>query len=100
MVHLMHTSPGFEPSGVLTFNIDLPDVKYGKPEQSIEFYKQLLERVRALPGVKSASGALPLPLGSDIIRTTFVIEGRPVAKSDEPRTHFRCVGQDYFKTMR
>jgi putative ABC transport system permease protein len=100
MVHLLHASPGFDPKGVLTFNIDLPDVQYGKPEQSIAFYKQLLERVRTVPGVKSASGVLPLPLANDIIRSTFEIEGKPVAKSDEPRTHFRSVGLDYFQTMR
>lgn len=100
MLHLLRASPGFDPSGVLTFNIDLPDVRYGKPEQSILFYKQLLERVRAIPGVKSASGVLPLPLANDIIRTTFEIEGQPVVKGEEPRTYFRSVGLDYFQTMR
>jgi len=99
MVHVLRVSPGFEPKGVLSFNIDLPDVRYGKPEQSILFYKQLLERVRALPGVKSASGVLPLPLSNETMRTTFEIEGIPMAESDKPRTHFRSIGLDYFQTM-
>ena len=99
MFHLLHASPGFEPQGVLTFNIDLPDVRYGKPQQSADFFLQLLNRIRAVPNVKSASGVLPLPLSDEVIRTTFEIEGRPVPKSEEPRTHFRSVGLDYFQTM-
>jgi putative ABC transport system permease protein len=100
MVHLIRQSPGFDPHGVLSFNLNLPEVRYGKPEQSILFYQQLLERMRAIPGVKNASGVLPLPLSNDVIRTTFEIQGRPVAKSDEPRTYFRSIDSDYFQTMR
>jgi putative ABC transport system permease protein len=98
-VNLVRTSPGFEPRGVLTFNIDLPEVRYGKPEQSINFYRDLLGRIRALPGVQSASGVLPLPMSSDIIRTTFEIQGRPMEPSDLPRTQFRTIALDYFQTM-
>ena len=100
MIHLTRQSPGFDPNGVMVFNLDLPDARYGKPEQSIIFFRELLERVRAVPGVQSASAVLPLPMGDDIIRTSFEIEGRPVAKSEEPRVHFRIVAQDYIKTMR
>src|SRR5262249_42254772 len=100
MVHLTRQSPGFDPNNVLTFNFDLPDARYGKPEQSIVFFRDLLDRVRAIPGVQSASGVLPLPMSDDIVRTSFEIEGRPMAKSDLPRVHFRVVGQDYIKTMR
>jgi putative ABC transport system permease protein len=100
MFHLSRQSPGFDPKGLLTFNLDLPDVRYGRPAQSADFYQRLLERIRALPGVQSASGVLPLPLSDDIMRTTFQIEGRPVAKSDEPRTQFRAIGLDYLRTMR
>jgi predicted permease len=99
MLHIVRQSPGFDPHGLLSFNINLPDVRYGKPEQSILFYQQLLERLRAIPGVKNASAVLPLPLSEDNIRTTFEIEGRPVAKSDEPRTYFRSIDPDYFQTM-
>jgi predicted permease len=99
MIHLTRQSPGFDPNNVLAFNLDLPDARYGKPEQSAAFFRDLLTRVRAVPGVQSASGVLPLPMSDDIIRTSFEIEGRPVAKSEEPRVHFRIVAQDYIKTM-
>ena len=100
MFHLLHQSPGFDPKGVMAFNLDLPDARYGKPAQSADFFKNLLEKVRAVPGVKSASAVMPLPLSSNILRTSFEIEGQPMAKSDLPRTFIRAVGLDYFGTMR
>ena len=99
MVHLTRQSPGFDPNGVMTFNLDLPDARYGKPEQSIVFFRDLLTHIRSLPGVQTASAVLPLPMSDDIIRTSFEIEGRPMAKSDLPRVHFRIVAQDYIRTM-
>ncbi|MGB6835744.1 MAG: ABC transporter permease [Candidatus Acidiferrum sp.] len=100
MFHLLHESPGFDPQGVMAFNLDLPDSRYGKPEQSADFFRDLLARIRAVPGVKDASGILPLPLSGDSMRTSFEIEGKPMAKSDLPSTHIRAVGLDYFQTMR
>jgi putative ABC transport system permease protein len=100
LIRLSHVSPGFDPQGVATFNINLPDVRYGKPEQSAAFYRQLLERVRSLPGVTSASGVEPLPLSDDVMRTTFQVDGKPVPPSEEPRCQFRAVSLDYFQTMR
>lgn len=100
LYHLLHESPGFDPQGVMAFNLDLPDSRYGKPEQSADFFQELLGRIRSVPGVKNASGVMPLPLSGDTLRTSFEIEGKPMAKSDLPRTHIRAVGLDYFQTMR
>ncbi len=100
IVRLTRVPPGFDPHGLLVFNVSLPSVRYGKPEQSADFYAPLLERLRTLPGVKSASGVEPLPLSDDIIRTSFQIDGHPVPRSEEPRTQFRTVGLNYFQTMR
>jgi putative ABC transport system permease protein len=99
MFHLLHEPPGFNPQGVMAFNLDLPDSRYGKPEQSADFFRDLLGRIRAVPGVKDASAVLPLPLSGDSMRTTFEIGGKPMAKSDLPATHIRAVGLDYFQTM-
>jgi putative ABC transport system permease protein len=100
MFHLLHQSPGFDPQGVLAFDLDLPDARYGKPEQSADFFKEVLDRIRTVPGVENASAAMPLPLSDNSLRTSFEIEGQPMAKSDLPRTQLRAVGLDYFKTMR
>jgi putative ABC transport system permease protein len=99
LVNLWRVPPGFDPSNVLTFNVNLPAVRYAKSEQSIEFYRQLIDRIRSVNGVKDASGIFPLPLSDSQIRTSFAVEGRPVAKGEEPRTHLRVIDRDYFKTM-
>ena len=97
--NLQHVNPGFNSHGVLTFAIDLPSSRYSKPEAIKSFFRQLSDRIRALPGVKSASTGVPLPFSDAVIRTTYQIEGRPVPKSEEPHVHFRAVNVDYFRTM-
>jgi len=100
LMNLWRVPPGFDSHGVLAFDVNLPSTRYGKPEQSAAFYKRLQDSLNATAGVKQASAIFPLPLSDSRIRTTFVIEGRPVAKSDEPRTQFRSVALDYFSTMK
>ncbi len=95
---LQQVSLGFNPHNVLTFSIGLPEVKY-KPEQQVEFYRQLKARLESLPGVKSASAVMPLPLGGDRMRVTFETEARTIAKGDLPATEIRTIGLDYFKTI-
>ncbi|MFY9570621.1 MAG: ABC transporter permease [Blastocatellia bacterium] len=95
---LQQVSPGFNPHNVLTFSIGLPEVKY-KPEQQVTFYRELKSRLESLPGVRSASGVMPLPLSGDRMRVTFETEGRPISRAELPATEIRTVGLDYFKTV-
>ncbi len=64
---LLRVDPGFDAHNVLSMNVSLPTVKYGKPQQQIEFFDEVLRRVSALPGVRSAaiSAALPADLEED-----------------------------------
>ena len=100
LVALEHVNPGFDPHGVITFTTELPDPRYPKAEMAMAFYRQLFERIRALPGVQSASGVLPLPMSDAVIRISYEIEGRPIAKAEEPLAHMRVVTTDYFSVMR
>ncbi|HSO76309.1 MAG TPA: ABC transporter permease, partial [Blastocatellia bacterium] len=95
---LQQVNPGFDPHNVLTFSIGLPEVKY-KPEQQVQFYRQLQARIDSLPGVKSSSAGYPLPMGGDRMRVTFETEGRPIPKGELPATEIRTIGLDYFKTL-
>ncbi|MGH9703897.1 MAG: ABC transporter permease [Candidatus Acidiferrales bacterium] len=97
-LRLSRVKPGFDPHNVLTVTIGLPDARYNVSQQAA-FFEQLLNRTRALPGVRSAAAVEPLPLSSDQIQVSFTIEGRPVAKSDEPSTNYRDVTDDYFQTL-
>jgi len=95
---LQHVSPGLQPQNVLTFNVSLPDVRYSSEKQA-RFYRDLLTRVRSLPGVQSASAVLPLPLSGDRFSISFQIDGRPVARKDEPSADMFVAEANYFRTM-
>ncbi|HXW92458.1 MAG TPA: ABC transporter permease [Terriglobales bacterium] len=94
---LGRVDPGFAKDHVITFGLDLPG-RYRHP-QRVEFYRQLLARIRSLPGVRSASGAFPLPLSADEVKTGFEVEGRPGKASEPPVTTLHLVDQDYFRAL-
>jgi putative ABC transport system permease protein len=85
---LQRVDLGFDSNNVLTATVELPATQYPKPEQKIAFYQQLLERVKTLPGVNSASGVMPLPFSGNDASGSFEIEGRPPAQGDEPGNRF------------
>ena len=57
-----HVDPGFRVENVLAFEADLPEQKYSKPEQCVAFYQNLLDQLRAVPGVAAAGAATTPPL--------------------------------------
>jgi putative ABC transport system permease protein len=95
---LRNVSPGFEPQNLLTFAVAVPEVKYPTERQD-QFFRELVSRVQALPGVRSAGAVIPLPLTGDMFRISFEQEGHPVAKGDQPSADFFAVSDDYFKTL-
>jgi predicted permease len=95
---LMSVDPGLNPRNVLTLTFDLPENKYGN-QQQIDFYIQLLSRLRAVPGVASAGATTPLPLSGNNAMVTFQIEGRPVPKSEEPAAEIAVVTPEFFRTL-
>ena len=78
---LTSVSPGFESSGsdgvVQTVRVVLPERLSDTPERTQAFARGVLERIRYLPGVKSASLINSAPFGMMFIQTDFDIEGRP-----------------------
>jgi putative ABC transport system permease protein len=99
-LRLQQVKPGFDPHNLLTARVLLPDAAYPKPIQAAAFYQKLLARVSTLPGVRSASAAMPMPLSGNEIVLDFQIEERPVPQGQSPQTHFCIVALDYFRTMR
>ena len=100
LVRLLGVQAGFDPENVLTARIALPQSRYPKDDQKESFYERLQERVRALPGVRSASfvASLPLQGGSN---GTLIVEGRPVAKNmwSSPLVEWNGVLPGYFQTL-
>ena len=68
---------GFEPKGVLTAQVTLPQALYAEPAAVSAFYTRLLAEVRALPGVKEAGLLRRLPLGQTIGDWGLTLEDRP-----------------------
>jgi putative ABC transport system permease protein len=99
-VRLTSVSPGFDSSGsdgvVQTVRVTLPERLYAAPERSQAFARSVLERVRHLPGVKSASVINSAPFHMMFIQSDFDIEGqpRPALFAGMPK-----VEAGYFATM-
>jgi putative ABC transport system permease protein len=93
--------PGFDPDHVLSMVVSVAGSQEAPPERREIFYRQLLERVRALPGVEAAGGINHLPLAGDLWDRPFLIEGRPMPGPGEaPDAVYRVVMPGYFETMR
>jgi putative ABC transport system permease protein len=90
--------PGLRTDRLLTARIGLPDVAYPKNENVIAFYDQFLPKVRAIPGVESASAILPLPLSGSNMVTSFDSEDNPLPEGQRPGAPVRIIATDYFKT--
>jgi predicted permease len=99
-VALAAIDPGFDPRGVLTMVVSVTGSKQAEPPRRASFYQELVEQVRALPGVRSASAINHLPLAGDIWGWPFKVEGRPLPKPGEsPTAAYRVVLPGYFETM-
>ncbi len=90
---------GFDPHGVLDFSMNPHDVGYSK-EQTIEFYKRLLDRVRTTPGVESAALAIGAPLSGYNATANVYVEGHVLGPGQHaPQIFFNSVTPEYFRTM-
>jgi len=72
---LQRIDVGFAPANVLTARVSLPEATYGSPDEINGFYRRLLERVRALPGVDDAGVMRSLPLSDEIGDWGLDVEG-------------------------
>ncbi len=98
---LQHVDPGFDPRGVVSMSISTVGTKEADPARHADFYVNALERVKAVPGVESASFINHLPIAGDEWRLSFAIEGRPKPRPGEaPGATYRVVFPGYFHTMR
>src|SRR5262249_16024620 len=61
-IRMQDINPGFRTDGLLTANIFLPDSKYPTPESRINFFRAIVERASAIPGVRAAAATTGLPL--------------------------------------
>ena len=99
-LRLRRVNIGLDPKNVLTATLVLPRAKYTQEEQRSAFFKQLVERVRTLPGVEAASATGTLPLGGNNWGRSLTVEGYPVLSVGQaPSIQHTVVTPGYFRTM-
>jgi putative ABC transport system permease protein len=98
-LHLQKVEPGFNPTNTLAMEVTPLQSKYPGPEQRVLFFRELLDRCRALPGVESAAAVHVLPLAGGSANSLF-IEGRPAPpRGKTPMVSIRAISDDYFNTL-
>jgi predicted permease len=95
-----HMDIGFDPNQLLNVRLD-PSINNLNETQTKVFYRSLETKIRALPGVQSASLASAVPVSYMLGRESVYIEGRPVPPGQKaPEMMFNSVDAPYFETLR
>lgn len=95
----MRIDSGYNPEQVMTFHVALPAARYPQPALQAEFFRQLVDRVRALPTVKAAGASSFLPLGG--VRFVYVCPQTAVCRGvgQDPMVALRQITPEYLDTM-
>jgi len=92
--------PGFVSDRVLTFNLALPEAKYGSSDASTRFVAAYVERLNGSPGVTAAAAAFGLPLTDGFGASSSFTRPGEIDSASSPSLGMRIVTPDYFKTMK
>jgi len=97
---MLALDPGFSKTGVCSFDLTFRGANYEKGGSRIALFRQIQERVGAIPGVGSVAMVSHLPLGGSENVSYFFVEGMPPARpGQEPLGQQRVVTAGYFRTM-
>jgi putative ABC transport system permease protein len=100
LYHLIQVSPGFQPARVLYMEMDLRTDQYSKDPAILNFWQQVLDRVRVIPGVESAALGTVVPLTGNHRRSDITIEGLPLPGPGEfPHPDRHTISAAYITTM-
>ena len=96
---MVKSGESLEPSTLLTFRLSVTRTKYKEDHQVTRFYREIVERIEALPGVRSAAAVSAVPYSNHASSEAFTIEGQPLERGDEPRAMFQATTVGYFATL-
>jgi putative ABC transport system permease protein len=100
LYHLIQVRPGFEPARLLTMEMDLRTDQYSKDPAILNFWQQILDRVRIIPGVESAAVGTVVPLTGSHRRSDVTIEGLPTPGPGEfPHPDNHIISSAFTTTM-
>jgi predicted permease len=95
--HLVHVNQGFNPDHLTTLFFETPDAHY--KDTRPQFYREYFDKLRALPGVQSAGGALILPMTSNAAVISFEDPEHPIPESQQPSADLSPISPEYFHAM-
>jgi putative ABC transport system permease protein len=96
----MHTDPGINADHVLSMNVSLSPARYAKEDQQRQFFQQLEDRLRTLPGVTAVGASSSAPFSASGQTSDFEYEGQPPKSSQQtPFAADYFVSPHYFETM-
>jgi len=96
---LRSVSPGFDPEGLLTLDVSVPDAHYKNSLALEGYWDQALSELGGLPGVTSVDAVTPLPLSGDDWSSSFSVEGRNIPEKDQPSAELRWATPNYLRTL-
>jgi putative ABC transport system permease protein len=100
-LNLRATNPGFDPVRLMTMEINLPRIRYPELDQQVRAHDAIMEKLAVIPGVESAGGVNPLPLGGNIRNLSLMVSGAaPLPRGNHPGAGYLMVKPDYFKAMK
>jgi putative ABC transport system permease protein len=98
--NLTHVDAGFRTDHILTFSLPMPTERRPQPELMVAFYRQLLERINALPGVVSSSVSTGMPVAGVNFGMDFNVAGKEIADpSQRPGSRFNMASPGFFQTF-
>ena len=99
VLRLRSVDTGFNGQNVLAMTVGLPSIKYPKPEDQIAFYKQVTERIAALPGVKATGTTSVLPLSGNFDGRGLRVEDQPKVRGEEISVDLYITTPGYLRAM-
>ena len=100
LYRLLHVDPGFRPDQVLTMTLSLRPDRYSTDADARNFWDQVLQRARALPGVESAAVATNAPMTGSHDRVDITIEGMAQLRpGDYPHPDTHAVSPGYVQAL-
>jgi putative ABC transport system permease protein len=96
---LLAVPEGFNPEHVLSLRLSLPQARYPKETDREGFVKEVLERIRVLPAIRSAAGISRLPLNPGSSTRSADVQGRIPPPSGDIAPDYLVATPDYFQSM-
>jgi predicted permease len=97
--NLKDLDPGFDVTNLLSFSVD-PTLGGYKPERAKQFYKELTQNLKALPGARSAALCVVAPLSYDDWESSVAVEGYTAKPGEDMAPHVNYVSPGFFEAFK